>query len=101
MAFLSDIEYAFQALAIDEKRMTFPPTLWHKTTDGPLKGLQQCWFPGVHSNIGGQQDSSISDHGELGNVTFGWMVRFTAPKQGYMTDWLTWPGGQSLGHAHI
>lgn len=48
-----DLDYAFQALAIDENRITFPPTLWHKTADGPAKDLQQCWFPGVHSNIGG------------------------------------------------
>ncbi|KAK2471090.1 hypothetical protein H9L39_17321 [Fusarium oxysporum f. sp. albedinis] len=37
-----NIDYAFQALAIDEKRLTFPPTLWHKSSDGPAKNLQQC-----------------------------------------------------------
>lgn len=33
------VDYAFQALAIDEKRLTFPHTLWHKTSDGPAKDL--------------------------------------------------------------
>ncbi|KAH8200896.1 hypothetical protein TruAng_004905 [Truncatella angustata] len=68
--------YAFQALAIDEKRLTFPPTLWHKTEDSPAKDLQQCWFPGVHSNIGGQRDDSNTpvEFEEIGNNTFAWMV---------------------------
>lgn len=64
-----DIDYAFQALAIDERRLTFPPTLWHRTQDAPAKDLQQCWFPGVHQNIGGgAPDSEIED------ITFAWMV---------------------------
>ncbi|KAJ6089242.1 hypothetical protein N7467_004458 [Penicillium canescens] len=68
--------YAFQALAIDEKRQTFLPTLWHKTSDAPAKDLQQCWFPGVHGNIGGQaEDPRIAgDHEEIGDITFAWMV---------------------------
>ena len=47
------MDYAFQALAIDETRLTFPPTIWHKNSEGPAKELQQCWFPGVHRDIGG------------------------------------------------
>jgi uncharacterized protein (DUF2235 family) len=76
-----DLDYAFQALAIDEKRLTFPPTLWHKTTDGPAKDLQQCWFPGVHGNIGGQKlDSHGSiDFDEIGHNTFAWMVSPSYP----------------------
>jgi hypothetical protein len=64
-----DIDYAFQALSIDERRLTFPPTLWHRTQDAPAKDLQQCWFPGVHQNIGGGAlDCEIED------ITFAWMV---------------------------
>ncbi|KAH7010904.1 uncharacterized protein B0I36DRAFT_324482 [Microdochium trichocladiopsis] len=71
-----NLDYAFQALAIDEKRLTFPPTLWHKTADGPAKDLQQCWFPGVHGNIGGQREDShaLVDFEEIGHNTFAWMV---------------------------
>ncbi|KAJ6111276.1 hypothetical protein N7486_003511 [Penicillium sp. IBT 16267x] len=64
-----NIDYAFQALAIDERRLTFPPTLWHKTQDAPAKDLQQCWFPGVHQNIGGG-----APDGEIEDITFAWMV---------------------------
>ncbi|ENH68115.1 hypothetical protein FOC1_g10003743 [Fusarium oxysporum f. sp. cubense race 1] len=71
-----NLDYAFQALAIDEKRLTFPPTLWHKTADGPAKDLQQCWFPGVHGNIGGQRDDlhASADFEEIGHNTFAWMA---------------------------
>ncbi|KAK0761650.1 hypothetical protein N5P37_005702 [Trichoderma harzianum] len=70
------VDYAFQALAIDEQRLTFPPTLWHKTAHSPAKELQQCWFPGVHGNIGGQAESrpTAGDYGEIGDNTFAWMV---------------------------
>lgn len=71
-----NLDYAFQALAIDEKRLTFPPTLWHKTVDGPAEDLQQCWFPGVHGNIGGQRDylHASADFEEISHNTFAWMV---------------------------
>jgi hypothetical protein len=71
-----DNQYVFQALAIDEKRLTFPPTLWHKTEDGPTEDLQQCWFPGIHSNIGGQAEiqRDLGDYEEIGYNTFAWMV---------------------------
>ncbi|CAI6089129.1 unnamed protein product [Clonostachys chloroleuca] len=71
-----NLDYAFQALAINERRITFPPTLWHKTADGPAKDLQQCWFPGVHGNIGGQRDDAYTStkFEEIGHNTFAWMV---------------------------
>ncbi|ETS88004.1 hypothetical protein PFICI_01832 [Pestalotiopsis fici W106-1] len=71
-----NVDYAFQALAMDEKRLTFPPTLWHKSENSPAKRLEQCWFPGVHGNIGGQGDfwHAFGDHEEIGDNTFAWMV---------------------------
>nr|POF26403.1 uncharacterized protein CFP56_22552 [Quercus suber] len=66
-----DVEYAFQALAIDEKRLTFLPALWHRTANAPAKDLQQCWFPGIHGNIGGQYDEQKQ---EIGDNTLAWMI---------------------------
>lgn len=85
------MDYAFQALAIDEKRLTFPPTIWHKTDDSPAKELQQCWFPGVHGNIGGQADfpPTAGDQGEIGNNTFAWMVSSIYPTCLLHCSWLT------------
>lgn len=68
----SNLEYAYQALALDEDRKPYSPTLWEspKSDDRSiLKRLKQCWFPGVHSSVGGgYEDTSISD------ITIAWMV---------------------------
>ncbi|KAF9775871.1 hypothetical protein IL306_005997 [Fusarium sp. DS 682] len=66
-----EIDYTFQALAIDERRLTFPPTLWDKNDDDARPVLQQCWFPGVRGNIGGGQREDLE---EIGHNTFAWMA---------------------------
>jgi uncharacterized protein (DUF2235 family) len=46
------VDRAAHALAIDDERYTFHPVLWderNETTDR----IQQVWFSGVHSNVGG------------------------------------------------
>ncbi len=59
-----------QALAIDDERHTFHPTLWeHDETRSEDKRIEQVWFAGVHSNVGGgyvKQGLSL--------VTLNWMV---------------------------
>lgn len=55
------VKYAFHALAIDEHRSPFEPTLWN-ATPGANQVVQQVWFPGVHSDIGGgYKESDLSD----------------------------------------
>jgi hypothetical protein len=64
------VQHAFHALAIDEHRNLFSPTLWEQP-DEPhrLNILKQCWFPGSHSNIGGSwPDAGIS------NISLAWMI---------------------------
>lgn len=67
----SNIEYAFQALALDEHRRAYTPTIWDwpRTETHDLKVLKQTWFPGVHSDIGGSYDDTA-----LANLTLAWMV---------------------------
>jgi uncharacterized protein (DUF2235 family) len=62
------VEFAFHALAIDERRTPFEPTLWYeKPKENQL--VSQTWFPGVHSDIGGgYADSGLSD------ITLQWMM---------------------------
>lgn len=51
---LPNVEYAFQALALDERRRQFKPTLWEKPDGQEFpRVLRQCWFPGSHSDVGG------------------------------------------------
>lgn len=40
------IKYAFHALALDERRRPFSPTLWN-LPPGSKTRLIQCWFPGM------------------------------------------------------
>jgi uncharacterized protein (DUF2235 family) len=43
---------ARQALALDEERKCFVPVLWDEQGDDSWR-IQQVWFAGVHSNVGG------------------------------------------------
>lgn len=62
------IQHAYHALAIDERRKPFSPSLWTKPA-GWTGTLEQVWFAGVHSNVGG----SYSPDG-LANEALHWMV---------------------------
>lgn len=63
------VKNASHALAIDERRSAFKPTLWqYKPKQG--QSIEQMWFPGVHSNVGGgYPDRSLSD------ISLKWMIQ--------------------------
>jgi uncharacterized protein (DUF2235 family) len=56
------VRFAYQALAIDEERSLFQPTLWEQQPDATGQTLQQVWFAGVHSDVGGgYPDASLAE----------------------------------------
>jgi uncharacterized protein (DUF2235 family) len=61
------VEFARQALAVDEHRFDFRPEVWSDHL--PEQRMEQRWFAGVHSNIGGGYG-----HDGLANVAFRWMI---------------------------
>lgn len=65
----SYIKNAYQALALDEKRQPFKADLWTGEINDD-QCVEQRWFPGVHSNVGGGYD----DVG-LSDLTLAWMVQ--------------------------
>ncbi len=69
----SHIDVALHAVAIDEKRSAFAPTLWVVKSGTPApkgQAVEQVWFAGAHSNIGGSYaDSGLSD------IAFDWMTK--------------------------
>lgn len=65
---------AFHALALDDDRAPFSPTLWHKKSDNTVTNLRQVWFPGVHTNVGG----GYADQ-EIADMTLAWMIEKTSP----------------------
>jgi uncharacterized protein (DUF2235 family) len=57
----SRVRHAYHALSIDEERLPFRPTLW-TGTPAPGQTVEQVWFAGVHSEVGGgSRDSGLSD----------------------------------------
>jgi uncharacterized protein (DUF2235 family) len=64
------IENAYHAMAIDEERFDFQPTYWDPSTVRPGQHLEQVYFAGVHSDIGGGYDD---DH-RLADITLCWMA---------------------------
>lgn len=68
----SKVDVALHAMAIDEKRSAFAPTLWCKPeeTSSPEQIIEQVWFAGVHSNVGGSyKDAGLSD------TALDWMIK--------------------------
>ncbi len=64
----SYVDNAFHALAIDERRRAFTPAIWNQQEHAAGQRLEQVWFAGVHSNVGGgNADAQLSD------VAFLWM----------------------------
>lgn len=65
----SIIDFSLHALAVDEKRGPFPPSLWQVPQHTNFKAVEQVWFPGVHSDIGGGYGA-----GGVGALTLQWML---------------------------
>jgi uncharacterized protein (DUF2235 family) len=69
--------HAYHALAIDEHRKAFAPTLWVKST--PKQGdtypprdldhVEQRWFAGAHANVGGGYENDL-----LAQIPLQWLM---------------------------
>ena len=80
MTLSSWVDNAFQALAIDEHRKPFQPAVWQQSPNATGQVLEQVWFPGAHSNVGGSYpDTGLSD------VSLLWMVQ-NAERCGLVID---------------
>jgi len=77
------VENAFHAMAVDEHRDDFKPTLWQKQP-GAEQVLQQVWFAGAHSNVGG----GYQEHG-LSDITLAWMASRVIPMLSLDENYLT------------
>ncbi|MBL8439234.1 MAG: DUF2235 domain-containing protein [Zoogloeaceae bacterium] len=58
------VEFGRQALALDETRFDFTPTLWNDRA-----GIRQAWLPGVHGDVGGGYA-----HTGLSDGALQWMI---------------------------
>jgi uncharacterized protein (DUF2235 family) len=56
------VRHAYHAIAIDERRRPFRPTLWVGKADALAQTLEQVWFAGVHCDVGGgYRDPELSE----------------------------------------
>ncbi len=65
----SRVKFAYHAVAIDEQRGPFEPTLWNRREETPGQTLEQVWFAGVHCDVGGGYAQP-----ELAEIPLLWMV---------------------------
>lgn len=64
------VEFAYHALAIDEHRAPFAPSIWDYVPK-PGQTVEQVWFCGAHSDIGGGYPASECGHSD---IALGWMI---------------------------
>jgi len=81
-----NVNYAFQALALDERRRKFKPLVW-TPVEGSDTVPRQCWFLGGHGDVGGNGDAA------LGAVTLLWVIGLLRTETG-----VTFDDGEILKH---
>ena len=69
-SFGDHVKVGLHAIAVDERRRPFVPTFWTILKGEKPKGhVEQTWFAGAHSNVGGgYSDSGLSDEALI------WMI---------------------------
>ena len=65
------VRNAFHALALDEHRKPYVPTLWGpQAAEDKTQRIEQAWFPGAHADVGGGYAKQ-----PLSNIPLRWMQR--------------------------
>lgn len=89
------VHRAFHAVAVDECRGDFTPTLWD-----PDDRITQVLFPGAHADVGGGYHAAGKESG-LSDASLRWMLDELAALQVQFVDPLAWVlEPDPLGVAH-
>jgi len=94
-----NVEYACQALSIDDERTAFWPFVWREkniegAADRTTDNVEQVWFAGVHSNVGGGYERA-----GMAGVALHWMVK-RAQRHGLVFDVNDLADIYSASHIH-
>ncbi|QRN03071.1 DUF2235 domain-containing protein [Legionella sp. MW5194] len=65
----SMVDHAYHAVAINELRRHFQPALWEKDKNDTRQTMEQVWFVGVHSDVGGGYGAT-----GLSDIALQWMA---------------------------
>ena len=68
----NEIRAAYHAVAIDEQRKAFTPTLWDVSKKWKGQIVEQVWFAGVHADVGGGYSERYQS-----NIALQWMLKKT------------------------
>jgi uncharacterized protein (DUF2235 family) len=63
------VEHGFHAVALDEQREDFTPTLWDKANN-----VTEMLFPGAHADVGGGYTAKNGESG-LSDIALDWMIK--------------------------
>lgn len=94
-----NVEFACQALSIDDERTAFWPFVWSEkdiegAADRTKDNVEQVWFAGMHSNVGGGYERA-----GMAGVPLHWMIN-RAEKHGLVFDKNSIQGINSACHIH-
>ncbi len=85
----SVVRHGCHALAIEEHRSAFTPSLW--TGEAPAGAhIEQVWFAGAHSDVGGGYITR-----DLADIPLVWMAK-KAERDGLALDWSRLPDPDNL-----
>jgi uncharacterized protein (DUF2235 family) len=83
------VKHGCHALAVDEHRDEFVPTLWTGEAPAGVK-IEQVWFAGAHADVGGGYVTR-----QLADIPLVWMAR-KAEEEGLALDWRCLPDPDKL-----
>jgi uncharacterized protein (DUF2235 family) len=84
------VKHGCHALAVDEHRNEFVPTLWTGTPASDAQIIEQVWFAGAHSDVGGGYVTR-----KLADIPLVWMAK-KAELDGLVLDWTCLPDPAQL-----
>jgi len=65
------VKYGYQAVSVDERRRPYKVVLWDEPDKAGKQVIEQVWFAGVHSEVGG---GCSKDDCSLPDISFAWMM---------------------------
>lgn len=88
------VRHGCHALAIDDQRHTFHPVLWNERKLAPGQTIEQVWFAGAHSNVGGGYPKD-----QMALVPLNWMMT-KARQHGVVFIEALWEGYRCEADVH-
>lgn len=68
----SSVRNGYHAIAIDDERTVFHPSLWDGLSNPAYQQMKQVWFCGSHTDIGG----GYAETGGLSDIPLQWLVKY-------------------------